>query len=515
MREGNRALRYFHSIQGRLTLVMAMMLGLILPVNLFVFRTTSSMVRQINSVFVSNSTIVELEKALDGVERSSYDYLNQRSSSALRDFYRFGQTVRDLTGEFNDRILASETMMLEKNIRGMSETYLKVSEEAVQAKRGRNVEKYREKYAEALSLCRSIKAYIYQLNKLRFSENTENYQYLQHAMTVLESWSLFLIWAAFLLSLFLSIAIIHDCISPLKALAMAADRVAAGDFDVELPAQRSPDEIGIVSDAFGKMLRSIREYIERLRTSLEKEAAMKEKELTMEARLKEAQLKFLQEQINPHFLFNSLNAASQLAVLEEADRTEDFLSHMADYFRYNVVKTGGDASLREELSSVDNYIYILNVRFSGDIHFEKRIEPGIDLSEIRMPSMLLQPVVENAVQHGIHDDHEKGRIFLTVEKMEAEDTAALTECVRVTVSDNGAGIPRKLLENLFSRKERDKGGIALQNVKSRLELYYNQEDLFSIWSDGPGLGTEVIILLPLPDGGNQQEEARQMDPAGS
>jgi LytS/YehU family sensor histidine kinase len=243
---------------------------------------------------------------------------------------------------------------------------------------------------------------------------------------------------------------------------------------------------------------------------MEKEAQMKENELSMEAHLKEAQLKFLQAQINPHFLFNSLNAGSQLAMMESADRTEHFLSRMAQFFRYNVKKTGGDAALSEEIASVDNYFYILNVRFSGDIHYEKQIDETVDLEQMRMPSMILQPIVENAIQHGIHDDHENGIVTLAVDPVPENENESGTDCVRITVSDNGTGMTRKQIEAIMDRsgieahspdeEEKDSTGIAMENVISRLELYYNRKNLFSIWSDGPGTGTEVTVLLPMePD----------------
>ena len=193
-------------------------------------------------------------------------------------------------------------------------------------------------------------------------------------------------------------------------------------------------------------------------------------------------------------------------MMEGADRTEHFLSRMAQFFRYNVKKTEGDAVLSEEIESVDNYIYILNVRFAGDIHYEKQIDAGIDLEGIRMPSMILQPLVENAIQHGIHDDHENGVVTLAVDYVPEMENETGTDCVRITVSDNGTGMSRAQLDRIMTRdhsprpeeeEDKDSTGIAVGNVISRLELYYNRENLFSIWSDGPGTGTEVTVLLPM------------------
>ena len=150
----------------------------------------------------------------------------------------------------------------------------------------------------------------------------------------------------------------------------------------------------------------------------------------MEPHLKEAQLKYLQAQINPHFLFNSLNAGAQLAMMGDADNTGIFLEKMADFFRYNVRKMEEDAMLWEEIGAVDNYIYILNVRFAGDITYIKEVDEGID--NIRIPSMILQPLVENAVQHGIHDCMETGWIRMEIHRN--------GEMLDVTVRDNGAGM---------------------------------------------------------------------------
>ena len=519
MRKG----RENRSIQSRLIMIMAGMMLLVLAVNLYVFRQSRTMVQTIDSVFVSNSTIVKLSDTLDKVGSSMYDYLSTRGSSSLENFYRYEEDLREITTSFNDQNTSSPMLMLEKNIREMSEAYLEAAEKAIQAKRGRNVEEYRRKYADSKRLNGYIDDAVYALNSRRFAQNSRNYQMLQNTMGVLEASSMMMILAAFVMAMFLAVMLIRAIFGPLKELAGAADRVAAGDFNVDVRETGSGDEIAVVTHAFRKMLFSIREYIERQRASMEKESRMKENALAMQAHLKEAQLNFLQAQINPHFLFNSLNAGSQLAALEGADRTQDYLGRMADFFRYDVQKTGGSASLEEELELVDNYIYILNVRFSGDIHFEKILDQDIRLSDITMPSMTLQPIVENAVQHGIHDDHEHGRIWLYVEMADSEDAPDVQPAVMITVSDNGAGMTAgQIMQLMESGKRKTNGtgipetdsdgitsgdlagtgkeetaGVAMGNVMARLTLYYGREGLLRVSSDGPGLGTQVTVFLPL------------------
>ena len=208
---------------------------------------------------------------------------------------------------------------------------------------------------------------------------------------------------------------------------------------------------------------------------------------------RKSELDALQSQINPHFLFNSLNAGVQLAMMEDAERTGIFVEKMADFFRYNVKKGQEDATLGEELEAVDNYIYILNVRFAGDIHFSKEVDESLE--NVRMPSMILQPVVENAVNHGIRDIEWEGKIHLTV--------TGDADYIRISVKDNGKGMTQEQIEGVLSgnrerrNEEGDSTGIGMNNVISRLELYYEESGLMEINSEGEGKGTEAVIYIPV------------------
>ena len=228
------------------------------------------------------------------------------------------------------------------------------------------------------------------------------------------------------------------------------------------------------------MMNSIRDYIRQTKENYERESRLIENELIMKNDLKEAQLKYLQAQINPHFLFNSLNAAAQLAMMEGAENTCLFVQNMADFFRYNVRKMEKDTTLKEELELVDNYIYILNVRFAGEIHYTKQIDERV--TGTMMPSMILQPLI--------------GKIHLSVYSDDG--------MVCVKVEDNGVGIEPEVIEKIMrgesahSHSQRDSAGIGMDNVINRLKRYYNMEHVIEI-RRREERGTEVLIYLKRED----------------
>ena len=223
---------------------------------------------------------------------------------------------------------------------------------------------------------------------------------------------------------------------------------------------------------------------------MEQESAMKERELLMENHLKDAQLKYLQAQINPHFLFNTLNAGAQLAMMEGADRTYTYVQNVADFFRYNI-KNKEEVTLEDELIQVKHYIYILNVRFSGDIHFKMDVEDSC--KSVLMPGMILQPIVENSVNYGIRNIDWQGTIELSATKEK--------EYVCLSIRDNGIGMEQEKIDQILSgqlKKDEingDSNGVGLNNVIQRLRMFYDKEDIIEITSIGKNMGTEVAIKL--------------------
>lgn len=477
----------------KLVLEVALTAAVLFGCNLFIYWQVNQTFIRMDSVYGSNVSLTELSEAFEEVNDSTYEYLTVKSSDALERYYRGEAQFREFLEKLNDKNIDNPIKILEKNIRAMSEKYLKLTNDAVQAKRGRNVEKYKALYNEAQKMYEYINYNIYDLNSQQFKSNANTYEKLQNAMKYMEIASSAILIVVMVVGIAILMLMTKDIVAPLRDLADTANLVGQGNFHVKVPPSRSEDEIGIVTGAFNTMVDSLEDYMRRTREGMEKEQKMKERELLMEAHLKEAQLKFFQSQINPHFLFNSLNAGAQLAMLEDAERTCLFMEKMADFFRYNVKKTSEDAMLGEEIEAVDNYIYILNVRFSGDIEYRSEVDEAA--RNFRVPSMILQPLVENAVNHGIRNVEWKGHVHLKVMKKPHE--------IRITIKDNGKGMTRERIEEVLKGKktteeiEKDATGVGIYNVKSRLELYYGKENLLRIYSEGEDRGTEIILALPV------------------
>ena len=187
-------------------------------------------------------------------------------------------------------------------------------------------------------------------------------------------------------------------------------------------------------EAFNKMKGSIRNYIQALHSKAEMEAELMEKEmqnLKMQTLLNNAQLQSLQSQINPHFLFNTLNAGVQLSMLEEADKTTYFLENVAAVFRYNVRGLNQEVTLKDEINSVRAYLDLMKVRFGDAVKVIENIEDS-EMLDMSMPPLILQPIVENSCIHGIGEKEGGGTISISICKT--------AEYGIIKIEDNGSNM---------------------------------------------------------------------------
>ncbi|MNM27532.1 Sensor histidine kinase YpdA [compost metagenome] len=271
---------------------------------------------------------------------------------------------------------------------------------------------------------------------------------------------------------------------PVGRLVRLAKQIATGNLDIA-PQPRRDDELGILSGAIQQMSADLSVLIERDKKSLE-----------MQRLVKELELQALQSQINPHFLFNTLNVLSRLALLEGADKTSDLIISMSNLLRYSLQRLDTPVTLQEEITHIKEYAAIQQARFRERIRFELDADPAV--LQVEIPALTLQPLVENAYHHGVANMESGAVISLKVLKAE---TGVLIE-----ISDNGAGIPEETLQAIMRLEaSSDSGkstGLGTRNVLKRLQLFYGEDDLVQIRS-GLGQGTTITIRIPAKEGDEQ------------
>jgi two-component system sensor histidine kinase YesM len=276
---------------------------------------------------------------------------------------------------------------------------------------------------------------------------------------------------------------------PLRLLASSMERVEHGDLTVRVPTTATPHELSRVSRVFNTMLDSV----ERLITQVY-EARLREKD---------AQLLALQSQINPHFLFNTLNSMRALSRRGEADTVASVAESLADLFRYSMSNWNELVPLREELEHVANYVTIQRARFGERISYSCAVPE--ELEDAMVVKLSLQPLVENAITHGL--ERRSDELQITVRA--TLDLGGLA----VSVTDDGGGIEITTLGRIRDALGRPvaagklptaEGGIGLTNIDRRIKLLFGEQYglRFHVL---PEISTTVTLHLPLQRRGGYGE----------
>lgn len=269
-----------------------------------------------------------------------------------------------------------------------------------------------------------------------------------------------------------------DIYQPVQMLAARAGEIIEDRYDMEdLPVIRN-DELGYLTAAFNEMKNRVREHFRD-----------QEELWRLETLVREAEYRALQSQVNPHFLFNVLGLATEAALTEDAGRTVDILENISYMLRYGLTSVRESMLLADELKMVRSYLFLQQRRFGDRASFTLSLPR--ELPTVRIPGMTLQPVVENAVKHGVERVTAGGRVEIRLTRM--------PEAVELCVRDNGQGISPERVEALNRGESVQEGaastGLGLANVRGRMMMFYGQPDLMRIESE-EGRGTSVYLRYP-------------------
>lgn len=273
-----------------------------------------------------------------------------------------------------------------------------------------------------------------------------------------------------------------------RRLSVLSDRISkvGSEGSETLIADRAHDEVDILNSRFDEMLK-------RIQTLLQEKFEMGQE-------LNGLELKALQAQINPHFLYNTLDQLYWLSVKHDATELSELVLSLSRFYKLSLAKGKSQVLLRDELEHVTTYIDIQNVRSSWTV--ELFIDVDENLLDAQMPKITLQPIVENAILHGILEK-ESGRGAICIS---ANHTGRVIE---ISVRDDGIGMDRKTLSRLFDGEigginaalpdqGSDIHGFSLRNIDRRNKLFFGPEFGLRVESE-PGYGTSVIVTVPFPD----------------
>ncbi|MBS7006905.1 sensor histidine kinase [Anaerostipes sp.] len=259
---------------------------------------------------------------------------------------------------------------------------------------------------------------------------------------------------------------------PLRNLTAAMDEVSAGELDKRVKVYTN-DEIGRLSNDFNNMLNQIEKLIERL----VKEEGLK----------KDAELEALQYQITPHFMYNTLNSIKFAALLKGEKELGNLIGDFVELLQASVNKKGTFVTVSDELHILNNYIHLQKIRYDG--HFEVDYQIDEKAGSCFVPRLILQPLVENSILHGL--DMKKDNSRIEIKAMIEEDYLC------ISVKDNGRGMTQEQIYDLLTKKTKKTNGlsgIGVANVRERLVLYYGNNA--GLGYDSNSDGTTAYLYLP-------------------
>ncbi len=260
---------------------------------------------------------------------------------------------------------------------------------------------------------------------------------------------------------------------PIKALMRNMTLVEKGQFE-RLPAIRSRDEIGLLSHRFNQMSTELKQLVERIHQE--------------EAEKATAEIQALQSQINPHFLYNTLGTIKWIASMQRADKIVDMTEALISLLRYAARYEGSMVPIREELDNIDHYMTIQNVRYYNLIEMVYEVDE--ELLDYRVPKLILQPIVENAIFHGLGESEEDGLITVRIFKEATK--------LYIQIADNGSGMDQETLQSLKASMAARQGqsyGIGVRNVHRRIQLYFGEQYGITFTSEQDE-GTTFTITIP-------------------
>lgn len=423
-------------------------------------------------------------------------YLISGDVSEKDNFQKNRKELKETRERLNFFVVREDNEVNLRNYRNMLDTFLEETELVMQSRESIRSLGNAEHYGEVEKIAGYIAEETRRLINLELTSFYPVFREMDVFHRSIHGYGIGIFFISTLLVIVFSLWFSKGLTEPISRLVQSAHRISIGDFGARKVRISTKDEMGVLGKAFNSMQNNIKRLIEEIQENADLEKKLQEqalKNLEMDRVMKSLELKALQSQINPHFLFNTLNVISKLAYIEGAEKASDLITSVSQLLRYNLGRLDRPTTLSIELNQIKQYFKIQEARFRDRIHYLWEVDESC--LDMPIPSLILQPIVENAFIHGIDSLQSGAWIAISVQRHDNRTV--------IRISDNGVGMtPEKIrqilspTETLGESREGHMTSLGMQNVAMRLRLYYDEADCILIESS-PQKGTTVILNLPM------------------
>ncbi|ANS73876.1 histidine kinase [Paenibacillus yonginensis] len=472
------------TIRKKLFIFIPLMVLLMSSVSFFLFESGKNVQESyhlmMNRILLYKEVSNEVGLNMQSLNR----YIMQMDTDSLPGVVQHLDAVKRLRKELDSLETIGSSDLPLVNYRNIIDTFLEQVEGMIDQIEYQDYNTIAGEYIEAEKSERFIREEAQELVDIELEQYKPIYQEMMVTTEKLNRYGILMVINVAALSIMLAMWLSSSIIGPIRRLVSTAKQIAKGRMDTKAPESDKNDEISILCRAFNGMIDNIQRLMAENIQSLEKDRLVKELEL-----------KALQSQINPHFLFNTLNSISRLAYIEGASKTSDLTVSVSRLLRYNLQKLNQAVPLREEVEHVTEYMKIQKARFRDRIEFVMDIDEPALVGLI--PCLTLQPILENAFVHGIEQMEEGAVLKLSIN--------CSGDAVRIEIRDNGVGMSRETADMLLKSIREDaprigggkskSTGLGTHNVFKRLHLFFDGKEQIEIDS-AEGEGTAVMFKLP-------------------
>ncbi len=431
--------------------------------------------QDLNKIVLLQSRVEEMDRLYSSIS----NYAVSGSEDYLRDYMAISSNLNEFINEVSPHPKGTEGYFLYVDLASMFESFVEQADAAKKIYESGRDSLYVDVEINELSKNNAfVKEQLTGIISYELNQIEDKYGNIETSIAKRQEVVYLIVFVVIILTLFIGVLVANRLTHPIDQLSSELKQIGKGNYDPRPLEVNGIGEISGMISGFNKMKSRLSENIELIHENARIKEQLKNQEIDLlesENHLKQSKLDFLQSQINPHFLYNTLNSIQTLADIEEAPQTELMLEHLSNLMRYNVKKTNTVVMLSEELEVINSYVYIQLIRFGNRMTYNVDCDP--EVLNVMVPSMILQPLIENAMIHGLEPKMGRGELLVSA-KMDGDQ-------VIITVRDNGLGMEQKTINRLLAYGEsstsedvtKNAKSIGVANVIRRCRLYYGHNVL--------------------------------------